>query len=308
MELKIIVEDMFLNLAPENIDGPMGRKTVLGLANDYEDGDWRYASFQDFIWDNVAETALSAQEREKLVNRSQSTLRAAARNLRLTDATNDISKGSELAEIILYGVLKHHYGALPVVPKIFYKQNAQDNAKGADSVHIVVDAKNDFSLWFGEAKFYNSIDDARLASVVSSVGEALKTEKLKKENSIVTNVRDIDGLGLDEGLRNRIRAALSNKSSIDELKPRIHIPILLLYECKITAEAKMYNEQYVSEVKSYHINRAASYFLKQAKDLSKLIHLYEQITFHLILIPVPNKKSIVDKFIEHASHYKNGGK
>ncbi|CAH8239063.1 hypothetical protein VAEKB19_520003 [Vibrio aestuarianus] len=94
------------------------------------------------------------------------------------DKTKDISKGSELAEILLYGIMKHHYGALPVVPKIFYKQNAQDNAKGADSVHLVI-KDNDFTVWFGEAKFYNKIEDARLASIVSSVANSLDTKKLK---------------------------------------------------------------------------------------------------------------------------------
>ena len=52
--------------------------------------------------------------------------------------------------------MKHHYGALSAVPKIFYKQNVQDNAKGADSVHIVLN-NNDFSIWFGEAKFYPNL-------------------------------------------------------------------------------------------------------------------------------------------------------
>ena len=81
--------------------------------------------------------------------------------------------------------MKHHYNAIPVVPKIFYKQNVQDNAKGADSVHIVVDDKDDFTIWFGEAKFYNSIEDARLYEIISSVEASLNTDKLKKENSII---------------------------------------------------------------------------------------------------------------------------
>ena len=55
----------------------------------------------------------------------------AAKNLRLTDIDgDDPGKGSEIAEIALYGIMHHHFGALPVVPKIFYKQNVQDNAKG----------------------------------------------------------------------------------------------------------------------------------------------------------------------------------
>lgn len=114
-----------------------------------------------------------------LADQSHTSLVAAAQNLRLTDS-DDIGQGSEIAEVFLYGLMKHHFGALPVVPKIFYKQNVQDNAKGADSVHIVVNG-DDFTLWFGEAKFYNSIDDGRLDSVVASVVASLQTNKLKKK-------------------------------------------------------------------------------------------------------------------------------
>ena len=50
--------------------------------------------------------------------------------------------------------MKNHYKALSAIPKIFYKQNDNDNAKGSDSVHIVIDPNGGFQLWLGEAKFY----------------------------------------------------------------------------------------------------------------------------------------------------------
>lgn len=65
--------------------------------------------------------------------------------------------------------MKDHYSALPIVPKIFYKQNKKDEAKGSDSVHIVIESRDSFSLWFGESKFYNSIENARLDKIISSV-------------------------------------------------------------------------------------------------------------------------------------------
>ncbi|MCZ5660454.1 SAVED domain-containing protein [Escherichia coli] len=71
--------------------------------------------------------------------------------------------------------------------KFFINKTSQDNAKGADSVHLVLYGDDDFTLWFGEAKFYNSIEDARLSSIINSVGDALRTDKLRKENSIITN-------------------------------------------------------------------------------------------------------------------------
>lgn len=302
MDFEILIDESFFAVCKEDDLNPIDNKNVLSLINDFEDGQWRYKKFENFIWDNISETALSYEERESLVNQSHSTLTAAAQNLRLTDKEKDISKGSELAEIVLYGVMKHHYGALPVVPKIFYKQNAQDNAKGADGVHIVI-KDGDFSLWFGEAKFYNSIEDARLSSIVTSVGNSLKKDKLKKENSIITNISDLDGLIDDEYLRNEIKAALSNKNSIDQLKPKIHIPIFILHECELTDKCNSLSDEYRNSVIEYHKDRANSYFKKQISSIGESFG-YGDVKFHIILFPVPNKTLIVEKFVKNVEHYK----
>lgn len=303
MSFEVLVDDFFLNICSDDGLKPIENKKVLSLMNDFEDGRWRYSKFQNFIWDNIAETSLSLNERNSLVDQSHSMLTAAARNLRLTDKETDIGKGSELAEIVLYGVMKHYYQALPVVPKIFYKQNSQDNAKGADGVHIVI-TDNDFTLWFGEAKFYTSIENARLNSIVESVKNSLKTDKLKKENSIITSVSDIDYLIEDKTLLGKIKNALSNRASIDTLKPKIHIPIFILYECEVTAQCTAASEEYRKSMRTYHEDRANSYFKKQINSMSDEFG-YGDVTFHIILFPVPDKMTIVDKFISNVEHYKD---
>jgi len=304
MELEILFDCAFSEINLDQSLVPIDNKFSASFLNDFEDGQWRYSKFQSFIWDNIAETSLSYKERESLVNHSL--LVAAAKNLRLTDSDQeDIGRGSELAEIVLYGIMKNHYQALPVVPKIFYKQNSQDNAKGADSVHIVLEPNDSFSIWFGEAKFYNNIEDARLSSIVASVENSLKTDKLKKENAIITNVQDLDDLVLDESVRKKIKQTLSNRSSIDELKPRLHIPILIMHECEITEKATQLDEQYREKILSFHRDRATSYFKKQIKALKDSVHLYSDISFHIILFPVPSKKKIVDKFVSNVKHYKD---
>lgn len=281
---------------------PQSNKYVLSIVNDFEEGAWRNKNFHMFIWDNIAETSLSSKEREALIDKSSSLLTASASNLRLTDKEVDIGKGSELAEIFLYGIMKHHYGALPVIPKIFYKQSAQDNAKGADSVHLVIH-ENDFSLWFGEAKFYTSIDNTRLGSIVTSVKNSLRPDKLRKENSIVTSLSDIDYLVKNVDLRQRIKDALSPQISLDMIKPKIHIPIFILHECGLTQATSTWSEDYKKRVTDYHIERANAFFEKQVAELSD-IHLYDKITFHIILFPVPNKATIVDKFVQKVEFLK----
>lgn len=304
MDFEILIDDLFLKLDATSKLVPAENKRILSLVNDYEDMKWRYEKFESFIWDNIALTALSAQEREKLTDRSHSKMIASAKNLRLTDKPKDVGKGSELAEIVLYAIMHHHYKALSVVPKIFYKQNVQDNAKGADSVHIVLDGDNDFSLWFGEAKFYNSIEDARLPSVVESVGNSLVTDKLKKENSIITNTSDIDVLVEDGDLAKRIKAVLSSQVSIDQIKPKLHIPILLLHECKITSATVELTDDYRNKIKAYHLGRAKAYFKKQIESLAGTVPKYSEIKFHIILFPVPDRENVIKEFIAEVTHYK----
>ena len=305
IQFDVLIDDSFENINSQEGLVPIHNKKVLSLINDFEDGSWRYTKFHDFIWDNVIETALSKSERDKLINQDHTRLRTAAKNLRLTDKdTTDIGKGSELAEIVLYGIMKHYYGALSVVPKIFYKQNPKDNAKGADSVHIVLEGENDFSLWFGEAKFYTSIEDSRLDSIIESVGNSLQTDKIKKENSIITNIQDLDLVINNAELLNRIKTLLSERASIDDLKPKLHIPILLLHQCEITKSCKEMSDEYINQIIDYHKGRAQAFFTKQISKLNESINKYSSITFHLILFPVPNKKIIVDKFIKTVEFYK----
>lgn len=304
VKFEILLDESFANINSDSSLTPIDKKNVLSIINDFEEGTWRYSKFQSFIWDNIKETALSARERASLIDQEQATLVRAAKKLRLTDGDDDIGKGSELAEIVLYGIMKHHYGALPVVPKIFYKQNNQDNAKGADSVHIVL-KDGDFTLWFGEAKFYNDIQNARLGSIVKSVENALTKAKLELENSIITNVSDLNELIDDLALRQRILDAISPGVSMDTIKPRLHVPILLLHECTVTSTATTLTQEYKDEILSFHKDRAQAYFKKQLNKFGESLWMYSEINFHIILFPVPSKDVIVEKFLENVEFYKN---
>lgn len=303
MDFEVVVDSSLLALLKPDVPLSSENKAVLSLINGFEDGRWRSEVFENFVWDNISETALTKQERDALGGKPGTLLKQCAKNLRLTDGVDDISRGSELAEIVLYGILRHKYNALPVVPKIFYKQNAQDNAKGADSVHIAITQDDTFTLWFGEAKFYKSIADARLGAIIESVRNSLQSDKLKKENSIILNISELDGLEISKTVRDNIKEALSHRASIDDLKPRIVVPILLLHECAITNATKEADQTYRDAIAEFHKERSKAYFAKQV-DALKTIHLYGAIKFNLILFPVPEKDPIVEKFVQSVGFYK----
>ena len=277
---------------------------LLSVINGFEDGKWRKGELRKFIFDNIAQTGLSAEDRDNLYSESPyTTITESIKNLRLVDKDN--GKGSEIAEIILYGIMRYHYHVLPVVPKIFYKQNPKDNAKGADSVHIVLDDDGDFSLWLGEAKFYNDIADERLYEPIKSVFDTISTDKIKKENAIITSIKDLEYVIANPNVRKKIQTTLRRETSIDEIRKRLHVPILLLHECSITNETTELSESYLGNIKKYHLNRAQKYFVSQNnKQMKEKIHGYEHIQFHLILFPVPQKTDIVNWFVERAKQIK----
>lgn len=303
MKFEVIVNDIFDNLKLDSTLTPTDNKKVLGLLNDYENGSWRFDKFQNFIWDNIKETALSHSERKALIDKGEGSLLSdAAKNLRLIETTN--ARGSEIAEIALYGIMKNYYSALPIVPKIFYKQNKKDEAKGADSVHIVIESDDKFSLWLGESKFYNSIENARLDEIVKSVNDSISLDKLKKENSIITNLSDINDFEeISKDLREKIKASLAQDESIDKIKPILNIPILLLYECEETKKGTVLSDDYKNKIIDIHKDRATAYFKKQIEQC-KNVHLYEKINFHIILFPIADKEKIVDTFILKAKAHR----
>ena len=103
----------------------------------------------------------------------------------------------------------------------------------------------------------------------------------------------------------RIKALLASEESIDNIKPILNIPILLLHECDITKKYTELSDTYRNELKAYHVERAESYFKKQIEKLGKVVHKYSEIKFHIILFPVPKKKEIVKKFISSVEHFKS---
>jgi len=305
---KILIEDCLLTEIVTSTGSFKGNERLLSLINDFEDNCWRYDQFQNYVWDNVAMTALSAEERETLKDRPMSELVEAAKKLRITPSgPSDPSAGGELGEIVLYGIMKDCFNALSAVPKIFYKQSAGDYAKGADSVHITTDDEGEFALWLGESKFYKAIEDVNLPQVVESVASLLDTEKLKKETTIITGVSDIDKQLLCDSQRSKIKSILKTDISIDEIKSRLHVPILLLHECERTAKAKECSKEYMDEIVSYQKERAEAYFKAQIKKIAETVPKYTVITFHLILFPVPNKEKIFAQFHKKAVALKPNG-
>ncbi|WP_274597785.1 Hachiman antiphage defense system protein HamA [Erwinia amylovora] len=139
--------------------------------------------------------------------------------------------------------------------------------------------------------------------MTESVKNSLNTDKLRKENSVILNVNDIKELILDDRIKDDIFRCLSNANSIDNIKGKINIPILIIHECNITSKATCISEAYKKEILDFHKERTVAYFRKNRQKVQSLFG-YENIKFHLILFPVPNKKVIIDNFVNSVIFYK----
>lgn len=269
----ILIDDSFVNFNPNSVETtPDTNDFLISLVNGFEEGHWMKKNFQSFIYNNIAETALKAEERMKIVDNSYSCLVESAKHLRLIDKDGvdeevkkrDKGRGSEIAEIVLYGIMKHHFNAIPAIPKIYYKQNDNMNAFGDDSVHIVLTKDNDFQIWLGEAKFYNDLEDKRFNEPIGSIAQMLNSSIIRKELGILTGLSELDVVLRDTPeILAKVKNILKNFTSIDEIKKRLHVPILLLHECEITNCATTLSEEYKNKIVTYHYDRATSYFKKQ---------------------------------------------
>ncbi|MEE0887041.1 MAG: DUF1837 domain-containing protein [Treponema sp.] len=300
IKFEILIDDTFYNLTQKGDNNRL--KNILSEYNDYEDGKWRYERFEEYVLNNIGLTCLSASEREKVPDNSYSQLKLACKNLRILD-TNDNGKGSEIAEIMLYGIMKDYYKAIPAVAKIFFKQNVNDYAKGSDGFHIVL-TENDFSIWYGEAKFYKSLGKTQLTTIANSVFNSLNSNKLRKENITALDLADLSVVLKNCAQKDEILDYLSLNKSLDELKKKLHIPIMLLYECPITSSTTELTTEYKEKIYENQKEIAESYFPIQ-DEICQSIFKYDFITFHLICFPVPNKEIIVDSFINKANFFRD---
>lgn len=299
IKFDILINDTFYKLTKIGEDNHL--KNVLSEYNDFEDGHWRYERFEEYIINNLVLTCLSASEREKIPDNSYSQLKLACQNLRILN-TDDNGKGSEIAEILLYGIMKDYYKALPAVAKIFFKQNVNDYAKGSDGFHIVL-SENDFSIWYGEAKFYKSLGKTQLSTIATSVLNSLDSKKLRKENITALDLTDLEIILQNSTQKEEIFEYLSLNKSLDDLKKKLHIPIMILYESPITTETSELSEEYKKRIYNEQLELTKKYFPIQ-DDICKSVFKYETITFHLIYFPVPNKDLIVDSFINKANFFR----
>lgn len=86
-------------------------------------------------------------------------------------------------------------------------------------------------------EIYSNIANERMYEPVKSVFDTISTDKIKKENSIITSISDLQYVIPDPDTRKFVQTILRRETSVDEIRKRLHVPILLLHECDKTQKA-----------------------------------------------------------------------
>lgn len=296
-----ITIDTCVVLETPNNKGASGKEFLTGLVSKFDKGEWSDAPFRMFVWRNLKTACLTPSESSVIVGDPDEKLRYAAMRLR-RETPNSKSRGSEIAEICLYGILKEFYGCCVAISKIFHKQNRNDTVKGADSVHFRVDNDGRVSYWYGEAKFYKKITAKTIEVAVNSVADIFDEEKMAHENSLVVTSTDLGDSLCNNSLADHIRQSFSD-GLMGALKRNLHVPILLLYEYEAghMPDEVLFREK----IKEHQETLAKLYYAEHIQKLCTLSY-YSDIHFHLFLFPIPNKKKVVDLFVCEAEGVENG--
>jgi len=247
----------------------------------YQEGEWHYDQFMEWIKRHIIEYALSPREVRGI--HSTQYFDAVERASRMVyGAKAKTKRRGEIGELILHGLIYDIYGTRPVVSKVFMKTARNDTVKGFDCVHALSSNDTLESLWLGEAKFYKNINNA-ISEAIESIKTLAANEQLLNEFMVVNNM-----IGDDEDpIAQQVKKLLSRSSSFDDIKPKICVPVLLTYESPVVANHKAISNEFITqldtEVQS-HIDK----FTKASKGIDLSIHVF--------VFSLDQKKKLIEKF------------
>lgn len=251
--------------------------SITGLCVGYEREDWRASQFARHIIEWLPEFALKHSELSDLNSgNAVQLIRDAAK--RVYESRKFENRG-EFGELFLHAAIREVFDSHPAISKIYYKSARNETVKGFDAVHIV-GSGGVLELWLGEAKFYSDID-AAIRDVVKELVAHTDTNYLRDEFLLIKGKIDPTwphAVALEE--------LIAENKSLDEVFSRACIAVLLTYDSDCLNDHNKCDDDYEvafeAEIRKHHSN-----FSNKA--------LPEDITIHLILLPLNTKKRLLQE-------------
>lgn len=257
----------------------------LALCAGFERGKWRNEQLADHVMEWLPEFALNHSELIEIGHRNA--LRMTKKAAKIVYQTEKYGIRGEFGEILLHIAIRQVYKTLPAVSKIYYKSAVNETVKGFDAVHVVK-KDNGLELWIGETKFYKDVTKA-IYDVSKEIIDHLETDYLKSEFILIKN--KIDPMWPEA---DALKTLLHENTSLDMVFQQICIPILLTYDSTVVQNSKLVDQDYKDSIRDEVLNAYNNMREKLNTQYDARFAQAFPFTVHVILIPLKEKKELVD--------------
>lgn len=258
------------------VHDPNPDKGVSGLCVGYEQGQWRYSAFTDYIMEWLPEFCLNSKERDELSH--ESAVRSLRKAANLVYQTDKYAKRGEFGELFLHAAVRCVFDSLPAISKLYYESSMNNTIKGFDCVHVI-GPLDSLELWLGEVKFYKSVSNA-IRDVIPEIEEHLEANFLRKEFILIGNKLDER-----DSYTAAVQKLISERTSLDTIFKRVCIPVLLTYESSAVEQHTDTTEDYIREFRD-EISQHFGTFCEKADILPP-------VRIHLFLFPLEKKEKLI---------------
>lgn len=187
----------------------------------------------------------------------------------------------EFGELILHALLERKLGLQLVLSKIIHKTSLNDTVKGFDTVFIETDV-DEPKLWLGESKLYTNFSRAH-SDVREELETHLGTEYLRNEFLLIA-----PKIPEDHPSKAKILEIIESTKSMDELRKRLKVPVLLGYQ-EVGLDAQGLDSSGISEHALVQKSEYQKIWTKNPID-------FFNVDSTVFLLPYPNKKRFIEEF------------
>jgi hypothetical protein len=209
--------------------------------------------------------------------------RKAARRVYLTD--NYKSRG-EFGELILHLLLRDHFGSVPLISKINFKDTPNETVHGFDGVHVVVE-NGEKQLWLGESKIYGSGSEG-VRALAKDLELHLSADYLRQEFELVAPKLPVDAPDIEYW-----RRLMHEHTRLDEILDKVCIPAVCTYTSPIYGNHTACTDRYLEE------------FVKECRSLQRIFEdrpIATDVDILLLLLPVESKDELVTELDKRLKH------
>lgn len=203
------------------------------------------------------------------------------KSARLVYSSSKYRNRGEFGELILHVLLEKMLGLELVISKIIHKTSLNDTVKGFDTVFIET-GSTDPMLWLGESKLYTDFQRAH-TDVRTELKDHLGTNYLRDEFMLIApKIPD------NHPSRKKILEIIESTQSMDDLRERLKVPVLLGYEEASLAASNLNSSFLAAHAKD---QRGKYESIWQSKPID-----FYNAGSKIFLLPYPNKESFVAEF------------